>query len=579
MTRYDYLIVGGGIAGTTAAETIRARDPKSTIAIANDYPYRLFSRIMLSKPAHFLGLVPPEMIWLRSEEWYREQQIDLLLGQKAIGLDPKAKKVVFADKSELGYEKLLLAVGACARPWQVPGADREGVFSLRTFDDGKGIMAAAKTAKRAVLVGGGFISFELSDLLCKSGLEVEVVIREARYWEYMLSAGQSAIIDRALEKNGVPVHYGAEVAEVLGTNRVEAVRLADGGQIACDLVVAGIGVICPTEWLKPSGLAMNRGIVANEFLETNLPQVWTAGDIAEYHDLVLDENVIMANWANAQGQGQRVGANMADEHEPYQAVTTYTSHAFDVAIGFVGDARPAEDREVIARGAADKHSLAQLIIKDNKIIGASLVNRQAEMGCLKKIIESKIDIGSIISKLPDDQFDLTKLLTQPATKSTCPKIRLAWFSFTCCEDNTVMFTELLNEHWREWKEIFDFRHVRVLKRENKFDEFDIAFIEGAITTEDQEKRLREIRERTETLVAVGSCAVVGMPAGQRNQFNQEQQDEIDFLLTRFHELPRVLKVAEVVKVDAQVSGCPMAPADFLAVVEKYVADFRAKHHA
>lgn len=154
------------------------------------------------------------------------------------------------------------------------------------------------------------------------------------------------------------------------------------------------------------------------------------------------------------------------------------------------------------------------------------------------------------------------------------KIKVGWFSFSCCEDNTIVMTEVMNEHWQEWKKLFDFRHARVLKSQNVMDEFDIAFIEGAIASEEQALKLREIREKSKKLVAVGACAVVGLPAGQRNFFSEKQKQEIEFLLARFASLPKVLKVSEVVKVDAEVPGCPMEPEKFLEVVNQMVAGLK-----
>ena len=139
----------------------------------------------------------------------------------------------------------------------------------------------------------------------------------------------------------------------------------------------------------------------------------------------------------------------------------------------------------------------------------------------------------------------------------------------------MIMTEVMNDHWQEWKKIFDFRHARVIKSSNVMDEFDIAFIEGAIASEEQTKKLREIRDKSKKLVAVGACAVVGLPAGQRNNFNEEQQGNIQFLLAHFAALPKVLKVSEVVKVDAEIPGCPMDPNQFLDAVNKLVAEFKS----
>ncbi len=156
------------------------------------------------------------------------------------------------------------------------------------------------------------------------------------------------------------------------------------------------------------------------------------------------------------------------------------------------------------------------------------------------------------------------------------KLKIGWFSFCCSEDNTIVMTEVMNDHWQEWKEKLDFRHARVLKSKNIMDEFDIAFIEGAIVSPEQEKKVKEIRAKAKKLVAVGSCAVIGLPAGQRNDFTEEQKKSIEFLLARFGALPKVLKVADVVKVDAEVPGCPMNPEIFLKVLNGLVEESQNK---
>lgn len=143
------------------------------------------------------------------------------------------------------------------------------------------------------------------------------------------------------------------------------------------------------------------------------------------------------------------------------------------------------------------------------------------------------------------------------------KIKVGWFSFSCCEDSTVIFTEIMNDHWQEWKKILDIRHARVLQAHNVMDEFDVAFVEGAIASEEHEEKLKEIRSKAKYLVAIGSCACIGMPSAQRNHFNAEQLQEIQFLVDRFRMAPKVMKLADVVKVDYEVPGCPMSPDDFM----------------
>jgi sulfhydrogenase subunit delta len=157
------------------------------------------------------------------------------------------------------------------------------------------------------------------------------------------------------------------------------------------------------------------------------------------------------------------------------------------------------------------------------------------------------------------------------------KIRIGWFSFSCCEDNTMVMLEVMNEHWQEWKKLFDFRHARVLQAKNVLDEMDIAFIEGAITAPQQEEMVKKIRQLAKKLVAVGSCAITGLPAGQRNYFTEEQKKNIEFILARFGALPQVLKVADIVPVDVEIPGCPMDPQVFLQKVNDLIKEFQNAH--
>lgn len=158
------------------------------------------------------------------------------------------------------------------------------------------------------------------------------------------------------------------------------------------------------------------------------------------------------------------------------------------------------------------------------------------------------------------------------TKKTMEKLKCAWFSFSCCEDNTIIMTELLNDHWLEWSKILEFKHFRQLKTKNSMEPFDIAFIEGAVASQKQIDKLKEIRGLSKKLVAVGACAVTGMPSGQRNIFTPERKAAIQPLVDKFSALPKVLKISEVVAVDAEVPGCPMDPTDFLTKTISLIAE-------
>ncbi len=153
------------------------------------------------------------------------------------------------------------------------------------------------------------------------------------------------------------------------------------------------------------------------------------------------------------------------------------------------------------------------------------------------------------------------------------KLNVGWFSFSCCEDSTIVFVELMNEHFFEWKKLIDFRHARVLQGKNTLDGIDVAFVEGAIANEKDEKELRQIRQKSKKLVAIGACACEGMPSAQRNEFDETKMAEIRFLIEKFRLSEKVLKVSDVVAVDDSVPGCPMSELKFIEILQKYLKEF------
>jgi coenzyme F420-reducing hydrogenase gamma subunit len=153
------------------------------------------------------------------------------------------------------------------------------------------------------------------------------------------------------------------------------------------------------------------------------------------------------------------------------------------------------------------------------------------------------------------------------------KLRIGWFSFTCSEDSTMVWVELMNDNFFKWKELLDIQHARVLRKVNKLENIDVAFVEGAITTEGDAKKLREIRKNSKKLVAIGSCAVTGMPSAQRNLFDDELKKEIEFLVKRFKQTDKVRKLSDIVVVDDEVNGCPMDESAFLSILDKYLKEF------
>ncbi len=420
MDSYTYLIIGGGAAGTSAAEEIRLKDPAGTIAIVSDEDHPLYSRVMLSKPNFFLGKIPVEKIWMKGKEWYDTNKVVFIGGRTVMALDAQKKIVTLDNGSQVSYQKLLVATGVRTRAWDVPGALKHGVYSLRTFEDGVAIMEAIKTAKQAVTVGGGFIGFEMADLLNLAGLKTTMLLREDYFWQPTLDLASGKMIEDMLTKAGVTILKHAEVAEVRGGERVEGVVLKDGTNIPCDMIVCGIGTV-PAElgWLSTAGVTVGRAILANEYLETNIPDIWTAGDIAEYKDLLLEENIQLGNWVNAHEQGRVAGMNMVAsagvpgaEKTAFKFVSFYTTQGVGVNIAFVGDARPLPDRTIIVRGSPEANSYARLLVVGSELVGATMINRTGDMSVISKLIEQNVDVSAHHAELGDVNFDLKGLLAK-----------------------------------------------------------------------------------------------------------------------------------------------------------------------
>ncbi len=409
MDSYNYLIIGGGIAGTTAAETIRGKEPEATIAIVTDEPHRLYSKVMLSKPSFFLGQTPFDAIWLRKEEFYSEKRITRLFGRQAVKLDSAAKTVTLADGATVGFGKLLLAFGTYARPWPVPGADLPGVHYVRTAEDGRAIIEAVKTAKKGIVIGSGFIGFEMCEMLRLAGLEVTSLIREKYFWEPFFDETSGRMIEGVLEKGGVRIVRNTLAHHVVGKDRVEGVALSDGTVLPCDLVIAAVGAYPPLDWLKGSGLETNRGVIANEFLETTLPDVWVAGDCAEFNDIVLGERTCVGTWVNAQMQGRQAALNMTGAKQPYRLVSFYTAKGFELNVGSVGSPWPLPGRDFVLRGVPSDGWYERFVFKGPKLVGATIVGRTQDVGTITRLIDKGIDLTARKAELADPQVDLKTL--------------------------------------------------------------------------------------------------------------------------------------------------------------------------
>jgi NADPH-dependent 2,4-dienoyl-CoA reductase/sulfur reductase-like enzyme/nitrite reductase/ring-hydroxylating ferredoxin subunit len=327
------LIVGAGAAGNAAAEALRRAGYAGTIRMLgaeNEPPY---DRPNLSKD-YLAGSAPEEWIPLHPQEFYAEHRIELALGSRVAAIDPKAQTVTLTDGHVHNYGALLLATGAEPIRLAIPGADLPHVHLLRSLADSRALIAAAKGAKRAVVIGASFIGLEAAAALRARGVAVTVVAPEELPLGRILGPELGGFLRSLHEEHGVSFRLGRKPASITPSE----VRLDDGSAEPADLVVMGVGVRPRLELAESAGLAIDKGVVVDEFLQTSAPGVFAAGDIARWPDPWSGEPIRVEHWVVAERQGQVAAENLLGGRRPFDHAPFFWSQHYDVSISYVGHA-------------------------------------------------------------------------------------------------------------------------------------------------------------------------------------------------------------------------------------------------
>src|SRR3989338_3262147 len=277
MTRYDYLIIGGGIAGVTAAETIRVEDPRGSIAIVGDEPHILYSRVLI--PSYLKGKISRHQLFLRRSEDFSEKQIDLLLGVQVTAVDPARKEVAFADRDPIAYQKLLITSGGRVKPWGNAG-DQDLIFRLQTLDDADRLWAALPRLKRALVIGSSFIGLEFLEIFSVHRIATTLLSRDSYYFASLIDLKGGEMLTQNFERFGVAMQFNDEVGEMSRGDSGISIKTKALRSFETDALAVGVGIDRNFEVFRDSGItAGGHGILTNEFLETNQPDVWAAGDV------------------------------------------------------------------------------------------------------------------------------------------------------------------------------------------------------------------------------------------------------------------------------------------------------------
>jgi NADPH-dependent 2,4-dienoyl-CoA reductase/sulfur reductase-like enzyme/nitrite reductase/ring-hydroxylating ferredoxin subunit len=342
------VIVGGGAAGFAAAEMLRRRQFEGDIVMLSDDAAAPVDRPNLSKD-YLAGSAPEDWLPLRPEGFYAEAGIDLRLKCHVAGIDIQARHVTTAGGDIVAYDRLLLATGAEPVRLPIPGADQPHVHVLRTLADCRAIIASMPGARQAIVIGASFIGLEAAAALRARDIEVHVVAPESRPMERVLGAEMGDFVRALHEEHGVVFHLGDTVTAIDGrraTLRSEAV-------LEADLVVVGVGVRPRLALAEAAGLKLDRGVAVDQFLESSVPGIFAAGDIARWPDPHSRENIRVEHWVVAERQGQAVARNMLGAREAFDAVPFFWSQHYDVPINYVGHAEVwdeiAIDGDIAAR--------------------------------------------------------------------------------------------------------------------------------------------------------------------------------------------------------------------------------------
>lgn len=424
-----HLIVGSGIAALSAAEAIRRCDASARITLVSEETHPFYTRPGL---AYLLsGAVPESQLRIRSEKEIAALRVERVVGRVA-QLVPAQHEVVLANGRVLGYDRLLLALGAGSIVPEFPGAGLPGVVRLDGLDDAHRILKRARRGGRAIVVGGGSTALELVEGFHARGMHTSYFLRGERYWGKVLDAVESAIIEERLEAAGIEVHRHTEVARALPNKKDELgwVETRAKGLVPCDLLAIATGVRPRTEIARSAGLSVDRGIRVNEFLETSDPDVFAAGDVAQVHDPVSGRALLDTLWSSAEGQGRVAGENMAGGRAAYRKRIAFNvtclAGLITTIVGDVGVEGDDADLLTITRGQSEAWSggreswslmdrrgadRVRIQLGDHQIVGAVILGDQALSDILTQLITEQVDITPIREALVQQPATMMAQLT------------------------------------------------------------------------------------------------------------------------------------------------------------------------
>lgn len=415
---YDYVLVGGGVASVWAAQNIRELDKAGRIALIGAETHPPYDRPPLSKGMIRRDDVTPDDAYSKFDDFYPKNSVDLFKATRVTQIDRAAQGVTLESGEMLNYGKLLIATGARARKLDVPGADRPNVYTLRTIEDALAIREAAKRGGRVVLIGAGYIGMEVGADVGVRGLDVTIVAQESTPWGAFASERLGRFFQSYYEAKGVRFVLNESVTAIEGEGEsgpANTVVTGGGQRLPADFVVVGVGAEPNTELAQAAGLeiADDGGVRVNEFLQTSDPNIWAAGDVAHFTDIVTGKAWRVEHHLNAKWQGQAVGKNMAGANQPYERVPYFFTEEFDLYMTLRGD--PQGGKHTVVAGDPDSGEFTELAYNDAGILTCGIVVSHEEKttdavgDILERLLLARTVVKGREAEIAAPGFDLATL--------------------------------------------------------------------------------------------------------------------------------------------------------------------------